>query len=212
MVCHLLVLASIIELYHLLYPAPTFYEKKLVRGILEQMKKILLFVFIFLFGGATYAFLNPFLMSFLQKETPKEKEPPSQNIVPTTSEPVPVVVETKEEEKKPVVIDEDGSVHDGPFAIRDADGKDTTTTAEIIRSAEETLLQFKNVSFKHGSDAHIYFATDKKATKYLSLGQADLNAGVLIYGMPLDADLSAYEYILIYDTYDNTVEYFAEIE
>ncbi len=176
------------------------------------MKKIFLFIIIFVFGAATYAFLNPLLLSLLGKMQPEKTE---RTVVPTTTvqtvvippkvEPEPIVAEKK------VTIDEDGAVHDGPFSLYDTDGVKIAGSVQIIRSPEETLLQFIGVTQKHTNDAHIYFATTKTAEKHLDLGIAKLNDDVTVYGMPIDADLRIYKYILLYNPEAKTADFYAEI-
>jgi hypothetical protein len=174
------------------------------------MKKIVLFSIIFLMGSAAYAVLNPLLSSFI---TPKKDV----ETVATTSpiiveKTTPQVTQSQEKETKPEPqIDQTGGVHDGPFTILNATGVKTAATVQIIRSPEETLLQFEGEIGKHSEGAQIYFATDKNATKYFNLGPSKLNDHVTIYGMPIDANMSTYTYILIYNPTSQKVEFYAEI-
>lgn len=176
------------------------------------MKQIILLIIIFVLGGVAYAFLNPLLLSLLQKEvTPPQAE---DTLVSTTSlqtEIVPVATQKEEIEEDTITIAPDGSQLDGPFLIFDAQGNETEATVQIVRSPEETLLQFEDFTEKHSVDSDIYFSTDLKATSYLTLGFAKLQQGVSVYGIPLDADLSKYKYILIYDVRNKTTEYYAKI-
>jgi hypothetical protein len=126
-------------------------------------------------------------------------------VTPPIIETVPEVVEKK------VTVDEAGAVHDGPFSLFNTDGTKIAGTVQIIRSPEETLLQFAGVTQKHTNDARIYFATDKTAAKHFDLGVAKLNDDVSVYGMPIDANLRIYKYILIYNPDTKTVEWYAEI-
>ncbi len=177
------------------------------------MKKILLFIIIFMFGAGSYAYLNPLLLSWIGKIHPEKTV---RTIVPTSTTQIVVTpeptVSTPVVSEKKVVVDEEGAVHDGPFSLLSTDGTKIAGTVQIIRSPEETLLQFAGVTQKHSLKAHIYFATDKTATKHLDLGVAKLNDGVAIYGMPIDASLRIYKYILIYNQDAKTVEWYAEME
>lgn len=176
------------------------------------MRQIILFIIIFVLGAVSYSFLNPFLSSFLNQNNTDEEMPevvPTEEAKPKIETPTPVVV--KKEAKK-VTLDETGALHDGPFQLMDKNGEPVSGTVEIIRSPEETLLQFKNTTFTHSDDSSIYFATDLKATKYLNIGPAKLNQGVSVYGMPLDADLSIYTYLLVYNTETQSVECYARLE
>lgn len=175
------------------------------------MKQLILFVLIFVFGASAYAFLNPYLLYLLGEN--KTEDTAEQKIEPVVEEVATstVVVKEVKEEKKEVSIDETGGVHDGPFELLTAEGVEAGGTVEIIRSPEETLLQFKNVTAEHSNDTYIYFATAKDGEKYLNLGPAKLTDGVSVYGMPLDADLSSYKYILIFNIETKEAEFFAEL-
>lgn len=171
------------------------------------MKQLILFIIIFAIGAISYPFLNSLLSSMTGTKTTQEKivpivSPVVEKTSATKTEPLPAV-----EKKKPVVIDKQGALHDGPFPVLDVNGKSTSATAEIIRSPEETVLQFHGVHFMHSSGAEIYISTDTKATKHMSLGKAGLNAGGYVYGMPVDIDLSVYKYILIYNPDTNVTEF-----
>ncbi len=174
------------------------------------MKKILLFVIIFILGGGSYAILNPFLSSFIQKK-PLEETASTTVKKDVSQETKEQIVPTETTQKPEPQIDQTGGIHDGPFPIVDASGKKTNATVQIIRSPEETLLQFEGEALKHSDDALIYFATDQTATKFFSIGNAKLNEDVLIYGMPIDVNMNMYRYILIYNPTTKKTEYYAEI-
>ncbi len=176
------------------------------------MKQIILFIIIFAVGAVSYPFLNSLLSSLTEKESPTQKIATTTPVVVPSNVSAEKTVPTQSPaDTSNVVIDEQGALHDGPFKILDARGTETGATAEIIRSPEETLLQFKKASFTHSADSNIYFSTDTKATKYMSLGQAKLNSGVYVYGMPIDADLSSYRYILIFNPDTNVTEFTAAL-
>jgi hypothetical protein len=144
-----------------------------------------------------------------------QPEKTERTVVPTTT--VQTVVTPPKIETEPTVtktqptVDEDGAVHDGPFSLYTLDGVKLGGEVQIIRSPEETLLQFTGVTERHSKNAHIFFATDKTATKHLDLGAAKLNDGMAVYGMPIDADLRIYKYILIYNPDSEKVEWYAGI-
>lgn len=171
------------------------------------MKKIFTFVFIFGLGVASYALIQTFL-------APQEKE--SREIIATTT---PVATDDQQEtiiedivpEEDTITLAPDGTQLDGPFLLQDAQGNEIDGTVQIIRSPEEIVLQFKHFDAIHAADAHVYFASDKEATTYLDLSQAKLDEGVFIYGVPLDAPLDEYAYILIYDTALEKTEYYARV-
>jgi len=180
---------------------------------LANMKKIFLFIVIFVLGGVAYAYLNPLLLTFLQKE---DTEVSTQNIpTPQTQLETKVIpaVEKKEESKNDTVtIAPDGSQLDGPFPIFDAEGNKTDATAQIVRSPEETLVQFENIGRRYPSTAVIYFSEEKQPEEYLNLGSVKFADGVFVYGIPLDADLSKYTYILLYDMEKRQVLSYATIK
>lgn len=181
-----------------------------------HMKKILLFVVIFALGAFSYSLLNPWLSSLLKKG-PEVKTNDSITITNITNKESTSTANTpqvapKPQEKKEMVITEDGSQLDGPFSFVDSKGQVVPGTAQIVRSPEETLLQFKAFTGKYSPDSHIYFSNDLKATSFLNLGIAHMADGSQIYGIPAEGDLSKYHYILIYDAETGKVEYSAKIE
>jgi Electron transfer DM13 len=177
------------------------------------MKQIVISIVIFICGAVSYSLLNPWLSSLLE---PKEETPTPEVIEdtkvigPTTTPTIKDVAATKP--KPEPVIDAAGGLHDGPFSLFDKNDTKVEGSVEIIRSPEETLLQFKGITFTHGSESFIYIANDRKATKYLNVGKAQLNQGALIYGLPLDVDLSPYKYILIYNDETKSPEFYATLE
>lgn len=177
-----------------------------------MIKNILILVLLLAVLVLSYPTLRPFINDYLKKEA---TEAPVATTTPETfTEKTPAIEKLTETKptKAPVVIDADGGLHDGPFAVRDTGGKDTQATAEIIRSPEETLLQFKNVSFTHGASAELHLAKDAKGKDYLNLGPAKINSGVLIYGLPLDLDLSIFTHLLFYNPDTNVNEFVVTFE
>lgn len=174
------------------------------------MKQLFKFLIIFIVGAVSYAVLNPLLTSYLNKE----KTPEVAKVSTSTPEVVPqkIAEVTVPEAEDAVQIDQTGGVHDGPFPLHSSDGTKVGGTVQIIRSPEETLLQFEETTLTHSKDAVIYFATDKVATKFFNIGKAQLTENVFIYGLPIDATVGAYKYILIYNTVAKKTEFYAEIK
>lgn len=172
-----------------------------------MIKNILILALVVAVIILSYPTLRPLINDYLKKEA--TESPVATSTPKTVVEEAPVVeTVTKEEpKKKPIVIDADGALREGPFTVTSTDGKDTQATAEIIRSPEETLLQFNNVSFTHGASAELHLAKDAKGKDYLNLGPARLNSGVLIYGLPLDLDLSVFTHLLFYNPDTNVNEF-----
>ena len=177
-----------------------------------MIKNLIILGLIVIVGAVTYSSWRPFIDSYMKKD--EAVAPVGTTTTPSTvtETPAPEPVQKVEVKKKPVIIDEDGALHDGPFIIRDKDGTDTGATAEIIRSPEETLLQFKNVSFTHSASVELHLAKDTKRTDYLNLGPARINSGVLVYGLPLDLDLSVFTHLLFYDPDTNVNEFVVTFE
>jgi hypothetical protein len=173
------------------------------------MKQLFKFLIIFVVGAATYAVLNPLLTSYLKKEPSPEVPKLSTSTPIAVTKVTPVVTEPEVEES--IQIDQAGGVHDGPFGIYAKDGTKVAGSVQIIRSPEEILLQFEETTLVHSADAVIYFATDKIATKFFNIGKAQLTEDVLIYGLPIDATVGTYKYILIYNKATKQTEFYAEI-
>jgi hypothetical protein len=177
-----------------------------------MIKNLIILGLIVVVGALTYSSWRPYIDSFMKKD--EVVAPVATTTAPSavleTSTPAPI--QKVEVEKKPVIIDEDGALRDGPFVIRNKDGKDTGATAEIIRSPEEALLQFKDVTFTHSAGTEIRLVQKRTDATYINLGPARLNSGVLIYGMPLDIDLSPFTSLTLYNPDTNVVEYKADLE
>ncbi len=174
------------------------------------MKQLFKFLIIFIVGAVTYAVLNPLLSSYLKNE-PSPEEPIVSTSTPIVVTKVTPVVEEPEVEES-VQIDQAGGVHDGPFPLYTQAGTKVAGSVQIIRSPEETLLQFEETTLVHSKDAVIYFATDKSASKFFNIGKAQLTEDVLIYGLPIDATVGTYKYILIYNKATKQTEFYAEIK
>jgi len=172
------------------------------------MKKIILFLIIFVSGMASFALFSNYQETKQNKLTDTEvvllEETPQ--VIPSPQ------VELIDDEDEPPVIVENGALLEGPFSLIDARGNTTQATVRIIYSPEETLVQFENWAGAHGSDAYIYFATDEEASDYVNLSPAKMTSGVLVYGVPLDIDLSSYNYLLVFDTFTNETLYSARIQ
>jgi hypothetical protein len=180
------------------------------------MKNLILFVIIFAVGAFSYPFLN----NLLEKVTNTSKESQNIQISPAsitqtaTQSPATsgVGAEDTTTTEQALVVTTDGSVLEGPFHILNAQGEDTEGTVKIIRSPEEILLQFENFQQPYPHSAQIYFSDDLEVDDYLNLGLAKMKEKVFIYGVPQDADLGKYGYILIYDPIAETVVYSAKIQ
>lgn len=85
---------------------------------------------------------------------------------------------------------------DGPFAISGTDGHPASGVVEVIESPEEKLVYYQNYDGTNCPDLKVYLSKDLEASDYVDLGRAKGNQGNLIYGVPLDVDLSEYTYVL----------------
>lgn len=175
------------------------------------MKKVILFIAIFVLGAISYSLLTQFFAS--PKIETTLSQAPATSTVPQT-EPSAEIQEEEEaaEVENTTSLAADGSLLDGPFPLLDQDGKETGATVQIVRSPEETLLQFDDFSLDHSLASRIYFSNDLDATEYFNLAPAAMNDEVFVYGVPLDADLSSFKYILIYDVQMEEAEYYAQIQ
>lgn len=171
---------------------------------LSCMKNILIFIGIFALGVVTYALLD----NYLTKKEPQQTATTTQTTITATTSDDTIEVESDIEDT--VTVDEDGALHDGPYELLNADGEPTGTTVQIIRSPSEVLLQF-DATLAHAPSSRLYFARSLDADNPLDLGPLRMQEEVLVYGIPLDADLSAYSYILIFDEAQNVVEYSADL-
>jgi hypothetical protein len=173
------------------------------------MKRLILFMIIFALGAITFGLFDRFII-------PSEE---LSAITPSTSTAQQAVSEAQQERadespmmRDDVVITADGSLLDGPFVLFDADGQRTNATVRQVISPEERLLQFQNFEQEYPLASRVYFANDKDATEYLNLGPAQMHDEYFVYGIPLDADLSLYSYVLIYDEQRQETVYYARIK
>jgi len=103
---------------------------------------------------------------------------------------------------EPVNVNEENTVNDtgvisrGPFPIISTPGHPATGNVEIIKSPEETVVQYVNYEGTNGPDLYIYLAKDLEATDYVELGRQRGNKGNIIYQVPDSIDISEYKYIL----------------
>lgn len=105
--------------------------------------------------------------------------------------------ETDESLNTETTVDsESGIATTGPFPITGTSGHPASGEVEVIQSAEELLIRYKNYDGTNGPDLHVYLSKDLEAEDFIDLGLAKGNKGNIIYGAPLDVDLSEYKYIL----------------
>lgn len=174
------------------------------------MRQILISVVIFCLGGVAFWLLSPLLSDKVAEEqldsTQKARleaqrlvdEARAKEAVNNTNTeeinpsapPVESVPYTNQNGEKSSVLVE------GPFPIIGTPKHPATGQVEIIRSPEETLIQYKNYDGTNGPDLKIYLAKDLEAKEFISLGDARANQGNIIYGAPLDIDFTEYPYIL----------------
>ncbi len=172
------------------------------------MKKLLSFIVIFALGALSFFLISTYLSrteeAHLPVAVPTSTPSALQDTPAVQASTTPDIAET-------IVIAPDGSQLDGPFPVYDADDTETTASVRFVRSPEENLIQFEDFDGSHSFASHVYLADDMRATHYLNLGPAQLQEGVLVYGIPLDASLDEFSYILVYDTQLDEVEYYAKV-
>lgn len=175
------------------------------------MKQVSLFIIIFCLGALAFALFDAFLAPKAEAPTQIATSTPEvvQEVRSTTTTETNTDAPAEEDE---VVITDDGTLLDGPFVIFDAQGEQTDASVRQFISPEEQLIQFQNFDLEYSLASRVYFASDKQATDYLNLGPARMADDVLVYGIPLDADLSTFDYILIYDEQRGETEYYARIK
>lgn len=173
------------------------------------MKQFLLFIAIFGSGALAFALLDMFLAKKAEAPVIVEENKTAVESPIAKQKETPIV---EEEVQDKVVITPDGTLLDGPFVFFRADGTKTDATVRLVLSPEERLLQFENFDEEYSFASHVYFATDKSGSDYFNLGPAKMHEDYLVYGIPLDANLEEYSYILIYQTQLDETEYYAKIK
>lgn len=173
------------------------------------MKKFLLFIVIFGLGALAFALFDMYRAEKAEAPVVIEENTPATQTPQTTQQETEAAEEEVEDR---VVITPDGSLLDGPFVFFAEDGTKTDATVRLILSPEERLLQFENWDEDYSFASHVYFATDKSGSDYFNLGPAKMHEDYLVYGIPLDANLEDYSYVLIYHTQLDETEYYAKIK
>ena len=81
----------------------------------------------------------------------------------------------------------------------------------MVESPEERVLYFQDYDGTNGPDLHVYLSKDLEATDIIDLGTAKGNKGDIVYGMPLDVDLTEYPYVLTWCKAFNVLFDYAKI-
>lgn len=174
------------------------------RPISYGMKRLLIYAILLVLGGFLWwAFspllfdkevqdeLDPTLKARLeaQKQIDQNREGNVDNInLSKTDEPT--------DEEGVSVVDETPVFSDGPFPITGTPGHPASGEISLIRSPEETLIQYQDYDGTNGPDLFVYLSKDLEAKDFIDLGPAKGNKGNIIYGVPLDANLDEYPYVL----------------
>ncbi len=190
------------------------------------MKQILIGVVIFCLGGVAFWLLSPLLS---KDNTPPEVDP----IEKARLEAQRLVDEAREREAantvkntEPLVpevtiestpyTDQNGQqssvLVEGPFPVIGTSKYPASGQVEIIRSPEETIIQYKNYNGTGGSNLKIYLAKDLAAKNFIDLGEARGSEGDFIYGAPLDIDFADYPYILTWSESSREVFNYVKVE
>lgn len=171
--------------------------------------RIAILLIVFILGGASYWLIAPL---FITVEVQDELDPELQarldaqrrvDAARDVSPAVPTATDQSDDEEPTTVEAQpaDGTTSfgiqsRGPFPITGTPLHPALGTIELIESAEEKLVYYQDYEGTNGPDLHVYLATDLEATEFYDLGPAKGNRGNLIYGVPLDVDLSEYRYVL----------------
>jgi peptide methionine sulfoxide reductase msrA/msrB len=84
-------------------------------------------------------------------------------------------------------------------SIVDTPGHAATGTVSIGQNESgETVVRLSDFETVNGPDLYVYLATDKDATKFVSLGLLKSTQGNQNYVVPSEVDLSDYSYVLIW--------------
>ena len=108
-----------------------------------------------------------------------------------------VLEESQDNEVKvTTTVDESGNRITGPVEITGTPGHPASGKVSLIESPAEKIVYFENYDGTNGPDLFVYLAKDLEANEYVDLGRAKGNQGDIIYGVPLDVDLSEYKYVI----------------
>ena len=104
----------------------------------------------------------------------------------------PMMEETMMEEITPVSYS--GTFIGVGDGIHDAQGDAYTIPLED----GSDVLRLENFQSTNGPDLYVYLATDDNASEFINLGELKANKGNQNYEIPLDADLTKYNKVLIW--------------
>ncbi len=186
------------------------------------MRQILIYTVIFCLGGVAFWWLSPLLND---KDKAPEIDPSERarleaqrqvdeaRAKEAANNPKPAEISPPETtiESTPYT-DQNGEQNsvlvEGPFAIVGTHEHPASGQVEIIRSPEETIIQYKNYQGTPGSNLKIYLAKDLTAKDFISLGESRGSKGDFIYGAPLDIDFEDYQYIMTWsESQDEVFDY-----
>ena len=167
--------------------------------------KIVLFIIVFLLGVASYAFFD----GYLARKDAAVTASSTPTSTPQTEE--ITVAEEPEQEETPVVVTDDGAQLDAPIMLLRTDGTAAGVTARIIRSPEETLIEFSDDTIEYPRGTHIYLAEDMMGNEHFDVAPANVHEGVLIYGLPLDIDLERLTHLVLFDTLAEETVFYAKM-
>jgi hypothetical protein len=120
---------------------------------------------------------EPMNQTLLQQQ---QQQPLSQNTTPATN--------TRQSTLRT------GSFVGAGDGIHNAEG-----IAKVIPLQDESnILRLENLQVTNGPDLYVYFATDKSASDFVSLGKLKANNGNQNYDIPAETDLIKYDTVLIW--------------
>lgn len=84
----------------------------------------------------------------------------------------------------------------GPFEVVATKGHPSSGSVRVIKTESKTIVRYEDFKTINGPDLRLYLASDKKATKFIDLGDIKGTEGNINYTVPDDVDLEEYPYVL----------------
>lgn len=162
-------------------------------AILSTMKKILITLLLIALGAFLWWTISPLFIDVeVNDELPVAVEEVSEITIGEVS------IDTTEPEVPEVTDEADNPPPPAQtvFPINDTPAHPATGNVRIVETPEEKIIRFEDYSGTNGPDLKIYLSKDLEAKEFIDLGPSRANKGNINYSVPVDVDISQYQYVL----------------
>lgn len=97
------------------------------------------------------------------------------------------------------------------YSIRGTSEHPASGNVRVIQTPGEQIIRFENYEGTDGPDLRVYLANELDATDPVDLGPSRARSGNINYGVPIDVDIDAYQYVLTWSEEENVLYDYAQI-